>query len=168
MSDVDYTIPITDLAAHFAVLRHSENHHLGLGDIRLTLGQQEEIAHSHNELNVNIASLESELAQAKERIADYEDDRRAILSEQCASDEKHCACVPDLRRRIAEFEERLQKAQVVIDFLYDGFSLHDENCPEDDTCDCGLAQLCNDVMHDYDGNEFTPPTEGEGTQIEKE
>ena len=29
--------------SYFEKLRHDNNHHLGLGDIRLTIGQQEEI-----------------------------------------------------------------------------------------------------------------------------
>lgn len=38
-------------------------------------------------------------------LADFTDDFHRVMSEDCESDlEKHCACVPHLRRRIAELE----------------------------------------------------------------
>lgn len=40
----------------------------------------------------------------EERIQDFEEDYRNTLSGKCAPDEKHCSCVPHLRRRIAELE----------------------------------------------------------------
>ena len=40
----------------------------------------------------------------EERVRDFEDDFKNTLSEKCAPDEKHCSCVPHLRRRIAELE----------------------------------------------------------------
>jgi len=45
---------------------------------------------------------------AEQRVKDYEDDAAAVLDEQCAPDEKHCTCVPHLRKRITE----LQAAEV--------------------------------------------------------
>jgi predicted RNase H-like nuclease (RuvC/YqgF family) len=52
-----------------------------------------------------ILALRAELAAAKEKIADYEDyadDFRRVVSEECAPDEKHCSCVPHLRRQLAQ------------------------------------------------------------------
>ena len=34
---------LSDITVYFKELRFNKNHHLGLGDIRLTIGQQEEI-----------------------------------------------------------------------------------------------------------------------------
>ena len=53
-----------------------------------------------NDLN----QVELLLAAAQERIRQYEEDFRKVITEECASDEKHCSCVPHLRRRIAELE----------------------------------------------------------------
>lgn len=50
-----------------------------------------------------------------QRIADIESERAAynetyarVMLEQCAPDERHCACVPHLRERIAELESGLR------------------------------------------------------------
>jgi hypothetical protein len=45
------------------------------------------------------------IAELETRIADYEDDFQAVVAEECAPDEKHCSCVPHLRRRINELED---------------------------------------------------------------
>ena len=36
---------------------------------------------------------------------------RRVMDEDCAGDKKHCACVPVLRKRIAELENLLLEAQ---------------------------------------------------------
>lgn len=38
-----YEEAMREVAKYFDAMRHDPNHHLGLGDIRLTYGQQEEI-----------------------------------------------------------------------------------------------------------------------------
>ena len=40
-------------------------------------------------------------------LAERDEDYQRVVSETCAGDEKHCACVPHLRRRIRELEERV-------------------------------------------------------------
>lgn len=53
-----------NLLEYFERLRHDENHHLGLGDVRLTLAQQEEIIelieqkYNDDELYYELASCE--------------------------------------------------------------------------------------------------------------
>lgn len=54
-----------------------------------------------------IDQLLAEVQDLRDRVLDHEDDIRAVLSEACAPDEKHCACVPALRGRIAELEGHL-------------------------------------------------------------
>lgn len=45
-----------------------------------------------------------QLVERAERAQDFEDDYRKVMSDQCAPDERHCSCVPHLRKRIAELE----------------------------------------------------------------
>jgi hypothetical protein len=40
------------------------------------------------------------VVQLREELADIKDGNRIILDEKCASDEKHCGCVPVLRGEI--------------------------------------------------------------------
>ncbi|MES0385793.1 MAG: hypothetical protein ABUJ98_14560, partial [Hyphomicrobium sp.] len=39
-------------------------------------------------------------ASAAEELADIRDGERKILEEKCAGDEKHCGCVPTLRKEV--------------------------------------------------------------------
>lgn len=50
---------------------------------------------------------EMRIEELEERLKDWEDTHRRIMSEECAFDEFHCTCVPSLRKRIAELEEEL-------------------------------------------------------------
>lgn len=66
--------------------------------------------------DAEIARLKAEVERLTARITDHEDDRAAVLSERCATDEHHCACVPVLRadlaahkRAIAAGPERLRR-----------------------------------------------------------
>jgi hypothetical protein len=47
-----------------------------------------------------IPALCDELDEARQQIADFEATTRRIMDEQCPTDEKHCGCVPYLRRVI--------------------------------------------------------------------
>jgi len=47
------------------------------------------------------------LADALAWIEDYKADHRAVVEGQCAPDERHCSCVPHLRRALAEMHEAL-------------------------------------------------------------
>lgn len=38
------------------------------------------------------------------QLSDFTDDFHRVMDEDCSTDEKHCSCVPHLRRRIAELE----------------------------------------------------------------
>lgn len=55
----------------------------------------------NEQLRARVAELEDKLADGKEAYA-------KVMSENCASDERHCACVPHLRQRIAELEAALE------------------------------------------------------------
>jgi hypothetical protein len=52
--------------------------------------------------------LRVELRAAQAELADRRDSDQRILSEQCPSDEQHCACVPTLRREVARLREALE------------------------------------------------------------
>ena len=45
------------------------------------------------------------------RLADLEDDFRRTIAENCAPDERHCSCVPHLRRALREAEKERDEAQ---------------------------------------------------------
>jgi hypothetical protein len=62
-----------------------------------------------------ILALRAELTVAKDRSADYEADFRRVVNEECAPDEKHCSCVPHLRRQLAQRDAELEKAKDLID-----------------------------------------------------
>jgi predicted nuclease with TOPRIM domain len=55
--------------------------------------------------------LRAENAELKGRISDFEDDFRRVVNEDCAPDEKHCSCVPHLRRENAELKAELEQAR---------------------------------------------------------
>lgn len=48
-----------------------------------------------------------------EKCQDYEDDFKKVMSEQCAGDEKHCSCVPHLRRGYRNAVEQLEKQELI-------------------------------------------------------
>ena len=56
------TKPLSEL---FHELRHDKNHHLGLGDIRLTVGQQEEIEAMFAALEAERDALKMELVNER-------------------------------------------------------------------------------------------------------
>jgi hypothetical protein len=45
--------------------------------------------------------------KAEAFVRDYQDDHRAVVAGECADDERHCSCVPHLRREI----DQLQRAR---------------------------------------------------------
>lgn len=49
-------------------------------------------------------STNQRLSELMQRMEDYEREFRQVLNEDCAKDEKHCTCVPHLRRRIKDLE----------------------------------------------------------------
>jgi hypothetical protein len=61
-------------------------------------------------LRNTISILKGENERATKYIEDYEDDARKVLADECAADEKHCACAPALYRRIAELEAAFDDA----------------------------------------------------------
>lgn len=70
-----------DLDKYFKGMRFSPAHHLGLGDIRITMGQQDEILEYEDELLEHIAHLEAELAECKEA-AHWADNMRKNYKQQ--------------------------------------------------------------------------------------
>ena len=52
------------LEDYFFALRHNKAHHLGLGDIRLTIGQQEEILENMSESDESYPGIAADYAEA--------------------------------------------------------------------------------------------------------
>lgn len=82
------------------------------------------------ELEENVKTLQQVLFDKQEtldsvcaRLVDLQDDYRATLAEDCAPDERHCSCVPHLRRRVRELEDELDQSKRALDnvrYGYDG------------------------------------------------
>lgn len=59
------------------------------------------------EAAMSVIAVVDEVHALRAALAERDEDYRRVVSEACAGDEKHCACVPHLRRRIRELEERV-------------------------------------------------------------
>jgi len=59
------------LTARFRAMRFNDNKHLGLGDVRLTLWEQEQIEKEFAELEARCAELKAALNDAIESIEDW-------------------------------------------------------------------------------------------------
>lgn len=55
--------------------------------------------------NLTAAAHEPNGAETCERCAQWAEDARRTLTEECAPDERHCSCVPHLRAAIARLLE---------------------------------------------------------------
>ena len=66
--------------------------------------------------------LRARAESAEKKLADYEEDFTAIVSEKCWDDENHCPCVPHLRKRIEELEARLSTGNKAIEDVYDALN----------------------------------------------
>ena len=49
-----------------------------------------------------------------ERCEDFAADARKVLSQRCASDERHCSCVPHLRAEIERLTAELEEARLTL------------------------------------------------------
>lgn len=61
-----------------------------------------------------LESCRERLAQAEARVKEYDDAYEEARSEECqeSDDRIHCACVPNLRKRIKELEDMLAKVAI--------------------------------------------------------
>jgi hypothetical protein len=53
----------------------------------------------------------SQVASLTARLEDWERAAKVVMDEDCAPDEKHCTCVPFLRRQIASLTSRFDEAE---------------------------------------------------------
>lgn len=60
--------------------------------------------------------------KAEARLKDYEEDRRKIINQECAADERHCACVPDLRDEAANQKNRAAELAADLKLMKRGWS----------------------------------------------
>ena len=58
-------------------------------------------------LKETVLELYERLEQAEAELEDIRDAHTRVMSEQCPADEVHCACVPILRRELAELWEKV-------------------------------------------------------------
>ncbi len=54
------------------------------------------------ELYKTIATLTKENENLKFKLSDWQDTQKSVMSETCPSDEKHCTCVPMLKKEIKD------------------------------------------------------------------
>ncbi len=69
-----------------------------------------------------ISAMVSEIETLREKISDFEDDFRKVVSDNCAPDEKHCSCVPHLRQENSRLREgliELNSAVSRIDYAFE-------------------------------------------------
>lgn len=62
-----------------------------------------------------LAAKEAKIAELEYQLQDWVDGHTKVVNDECAPDEKHCSCVPNLRKRIAELEARAHLAAVASD-----------------------------------------------------
>jgi len=63
-----------------------------------------------------IEGRDTRIAELESRLQDYEDDYKSTVNEKCdpeKDDRVHCTCVPHLKRRIKELEDRINKAPLL-------------------------------------------------------
>ena len=65
-----------------------------------------ELSEQVAQLERNKSLLQSSVNQLEAELADWHETSKIVLSEKCAIDERHCPCVPFLRKRIAELEAK--------------------------------------------------------------
>lgn len=53
-------------------------------------------------LEADLKALLEEIEMLRERNKQFEEDFRKVVSEKCDPDERHCSCVPHLRRALKE------------------------------------------------------------------
>jgi hypothetical protein len=63
----------------------------------------------YNIQQTKLILAERELVSLRAELKEYRDDYHRVMSEECASDETHCTCVPALRKRVAELEAALKE-----------------------------------------------------------
>jgi hypothetical protein len=59
--------------------------------------------------------LKAERDEARAWIKDYKADHRAVVDGQCAGDERHCSCVPHLRRALDEARRQVEAMREVVE-----------------------------------------------------
>ncbi len=78
------------------------------------------------ELAAALAEANARITQMHAQMIDYFEDYYAVLDDECAPGEKHCKCVPHLRRRIAELEgEQLNVAELLTQLSSTQMRLHE-------------------------------------------
>lgn len=84
---------MTDINKYFHDMRFDESKHLGLGDVRITIAEQEELISLIKERDAKIAELQSHWAKL---VKDYHDNNTYVHNALAGTG---CATVEELRRR---------------------------------------------------------------------
>lgn len=79
-----------------------------------------------------ITQLRGQLADAQQRVKDFEDDYKLVMDEKCGKDDKlHCTCVPSLRAAIKDARSEmfdLFHQACCVEYVKDGDSKYDNQC----------------------------------------
>ena len=78
--------------------------------------------------------------EARIRLSEWEDDVRATMREDCSSKERHCTCVPPLRRVAAAQKFRAEKAESGRDRLRSALEFYAKPERYDRFCDDDTGQ----------------------------
>ena len=95
------------LTARFRAMRFNDNKHLGLGDVRLTLWEQEQIEKEFAELEARLATAEAEVG----RLNQWADGMADIALKERATGE---AYQRELRDKIADLEARCAELKAAL------------------------------------------------------
>ena len=85
-----------------------------------------------------VASSLAERDRLAAEVADWREQHRRVMDEDCPSDERHCTCVPVLRAENAALRARVDTLTAAIEW----YGVHLPKCAarahEDSACTCGL------------------------------
>lgn len=86
--------------------------------------------------------------------------RRRIRTLEDTND-ANCRVMAHLEKQLAAADKSYYRARTILDLLlkYKSASLHQNMCPEDDTCRCDAVKMVNLVMEGYEPKPVAQPVE---------
>jgi chromosome segregation ATPase len=68
-----------------------------------------------DKLEAEITTLRKENEALQEQLDDWQNSHSKVINEQCAGDEKHCTCVPSLRKEVTRLQEKVKELEEKFD-----------------------------------------------------